>query len=294
MKTELEIAKDWLLVAADLLEEVIGQHIYDYDEAGDEKLGPDFQYAHAVKEIRTFLANPSKEAERPRTRMGIDVGNPDGEYTAYVMHSTGFLDAPAFLSAMRDLSLRHEGEKALKMLVTAYPELPGGVAAMILDGSIETRQQGRAMFINVPVKPTERKACEAPEPSAALFLVNLNTYHGAYAGGDTGESAEYGFPVVPVKIEVAQDAIYIDMLPADDVHPSITMERQTDRWMILVAGESGCDEDLVIQIMDKDSQVVVYSNHPRGYNQGHLLFTDNKLPSLPPEECRFGAPPKKE
>jgi hypothetical protein len=223
--------------------------------------------------------------------VGFDPALPGSEATSCRLNSTGWMYAPGFIQACINFWKHGNKGDALQLMVTAWPQLPCGVVSMILDGTVQPLKQGESMVVTVPVQP-EKETYKPDEPTPTALDVRFNTYHGNWLGPDREcLYDEYGGPAVPVRIKVEESYLLLELLPDDEDHASIGVERQTDRWLVTVTPVEGADPAFHFAIMD-DRNISVYS--ASNFRNEYLHFTENKLPVLPASECRFGAPPRKE
>ena len=118
--------------------------------------------------------------------------------------------------------------------------------------------------------------------------MSLSTYHGNLQAALVGQGSlkEYGDP--RVRASVSPDGSSIELILGDkreDNASSLIVERQTDRWMMLVQSEYGGDAEVIVDIMD-DGRVVLSSNFSQRYPD-NVEFAANSLPLLPRDKWKY-------
>jgi hypothetical protein len=128
-------------------------------------------------------------------------------------------------------------------------------------------------------------------PSFSLSL-SVCTYNGSYFSSKVDSGIEYADPMVPVLITQSGSFVYLDLgvgvISKDVTHPAIQIERQTDRWSMLVLAEHDGDGDVIVEILD-DGTVNVTRNYPE-YLQENVHITEEVAPHLPEDKLKFGIP----
>jgi hypothetical protein len=144
--------------------------------------------------------------------------------------------------------------------------------------------------------PAEAGGVHLP-PEAQRIVDTVSTYHAGYFGDPLPPGAEeHGEPKVPITIERCDG---IRLLLGEVVQgpygsgytPCVLVERQTDRWMVMIQRWVGGDADIIAYITD-DNHLTV---EPDSMPDGNVIIANHHqsspmTPPLPLDKLRFPLP----